>query len=239
MTHDFDDIEFSPPTAERVAARALVLAAMVFRSSLEASTDDPEAEAARDDLVAWLASAGIGAELEDHERAFIGASLGSLDRQSTINASWRGEAMAVLAWALGRAALPPYDTIVDSPTIADQLGFLGDSANSIMASSALRPADEIDHFREKMFALHWRLREFSLTREPVDFRRIARTASSGPLDISTLHFVGNDLAIDGRPLMDISEQRWRECLGVASESHRAANWLAGYESRYSDVTADT
>lgn len=239
MMEDFDELEFNPPSAQRVAARALALAAMVCRSSLEADAGNTNAESVRGDVVAWIESVGVDAELEDPERTFLRAPLGTLPRQAVINASWQGEGMAVLAWALGRADLPPTNAIVDSPTVGDQLGFLADAETSLLASPILRPASELEGFREKLFALHWRLREFSLTRESLDFRRIAREANFGPLDVATLSFIGNDLAIDGRSLLDVPESRWRECLSIASERHKAANWLAGYEVIYSDVTADT
>jgi len=240
MTDDeLDRIELIPPAAERVAARALVLVAIACRSSLEVDARDPEAEALRQQIGAWLSAAGIDRELEDRERRTLEAPLGSLDPRTVINASWEGEGAAVLAWALGKYDLPRYHQTVASPEVGDALGFLGDPSWSALSAPRLRRADQIDDFREQMFALHWRLREFSLRRARLDFAKLARECSFGPLDIRELDLVKGDLAIDGRSLLDVAEDRWHECLSIAAERHRASNWLAGFETVYSEVTADT
>ena len=240
MTGDeLDSIELIPPAVERVTARALVLVAITCRSSLEADAREPGAEALRQQIVAWLRAVGIDRELEDRERMMLEAPLGSLDQRTVINASWEGEGAAVLAWALGKYELPRYDQIVVSPDVGDALGFLGDRSSSVLAAPRLRRADQIDDLREKMFALHWRLREFSLRRARLDFAKLARECSFGPLDIRGLELINGDLAIDGRSLLDVAEDRWHECLSIAAERHRASNWLAGFETVYSEVTADT
>lgn len=239
MTDDFDSIEPVPPSAERVAARALVLIAVTCRSSLEEDAQLPEAEHLRQQILAWLYSSGIDREIEDRERHILTAPLGALDRRTAIDASWDGEAAAVLAWALGKYTLPRYDRVVSSPDVGKALGFLEAAASNALASPRLRRNPEIERFREKMFALHWRLREYSISRERLDFATLARVARFGPLDIEGLDLIGGDLALDGLGLLDAAEDRWRECLSIASERHRAANWLAGFESVYSEVTADT
>ena len=234
-----DDFDTIPPTAERVAARALVLTAVACRSSLEADAGSPEAEDFRESLVEWMRSAGLDGEAEGPELALLRAPLGSLDEQATIDASWQGEGVGVLAWALRRYDLPSYDELVAPPEIGHRLGFLRERAETVLAAPELRPAEELEQLRAAMFALHWRLRQFSLDRQGMDFEAFARKSWFGPLDIRGLRLARRDLAIDGRPLLDVPEERWRECLSIASERHRAANWLAGYEPVYSDVTADT
>ena len=236
---DFEEIEFNPPAASRVAARALVLCATVCRASLEGHSQEVEAETLRQQILEWIDAVGLQSELEDAERQLLAAPLGTLDERVVIDATWNGEAMGVLAWALGRYELPPYDQIVSSPSIGEAIGFLEEYGDTALAAARLRSSSEIDRFRERMFALHWRLREFSLRRGTIDLEEFASKCGFGPLDISALELVRRDLAIDGRSLLDVSEERWHECLSIASERHRAANWLAGYESVYSEVTADT
>ena len=123
MTGDeLDSIELIPPAAERVAARALVLVVIACRSSLEADARDPEAEALRQQIVAWLRSVGIDRELEDRERMMLEAPLATLDHRTVINASWEGEGAAALAWAS------------DAPR--DSSG----SSRGLIADPALRPS---------------------------------------------------------------------------------------------------
>lgn len=231
-----EDIEFRPPTAARVAARAFVLLAVAYRASMESAAGDPEAADAQREMLKWVQR--VQDEIETREYDLLRAPLGTLERQAKIDASWQGEGAAVLAWALRRYELPAYDTSAEPSEVAERLGFLHEH-DVPLRSSDLRPLEEIDECREKLFAVHWRLREFWRTGERVDFVRVAREAYFGPLDIGGLPLIDGDLAIDGKALPDVGNDRCLECLEIASERHRAANWLAGTEIAYSEVTADT
>jgi hypothetical protein len=228
-----------PPSAARVARRALVLAAVSCRSAIEGDAGDPDAEPFRTAVLHWLEEVGAAVEAEPGELAMLRAPVGSLTNRQAIDGSWRGEGLGVLAWALGRYALPSYQEQVDSRDVADCLGFLEPQGAAVIRDAALRDAGELETLADRLFALHWRLRQFSIEPEHMDFAAFARTAYFGPLDVEELAFVRGDLAIDGRPLMDVPEARWRECMSIARERQQAANWLCGQEVRYSDVTCDT
>ncbi len=234
---DYPDPE--PPSPQRIARRGLVLAAVVCRSALEDSAGDPKAEAFRRDVVAWLDAAGAVAEAEPGEASRLQAPLGTLTERQVIDASWRGEGLGVLAWALGRCELPAYDTTVKSPDVADRLGFMERAGSELVREARLRDPHVIEQLADRLLALHWRLREFSLRPAAMDFVAFARTAYFGPQDVEGLRLAANDLAIHGRPLMDVPERRWRECLSIARERQQAANWLAGQQVLYSEVTCDT
>jgi hypothetical protein len=171
--------------------------------------------------------------------SLLSAPLGTLSERQVIDGSWRGEGLGVLAWALGRYELPSYQQAISSPDAADTIGFLTPEAAELIESAVLREPEELELLAERLLALHWRLRQFSIRPEYMDFGSFARTAYFGPLDVEGLELVRGDLAIDGRPLMDVGEARWRECLSIALERQQAANWLCGQEALYSDVTCDT
>lgn len=228
-----------PPPAERVACRALVLAAVAARSFVETQRSSEDSTAFQQDLVAWLDEIGAGAECEPRERRLLEAPVGTLSAADAVNGSWDAEAMVVLAWALGRVELPAFDAPCKPRVVADALGFWQERAQSVLCAPSLRGPAEIDALANALFAVHWRLREFSLRRTAMDFRASAEHAWFGPLDLSGVPLVEDDLAIDGAPLAPVPEQRWRECLSIAAERHRAVNWLLGYEPVYADVTADT
>lgn len=227
------------PTAERVARRALALAAVVCRSGIEPEAGHPEVEAFRADLLAWLAESGVMGELEPAERALLETPVGALTQRQWMDASWRGEGLVVLAWALGRCDLPPYDEPADSPGVAHALGFLEASAAERSSNATLRAGEEIDRIAELLFAAHWRLRQFSLAGEPMDFVTFAQTAWFGPLETEGLRFVAGDLAIGSRPLGAAAEESWREVMSIVRERQQAANWLTGQDPVYSEVTCDT
>lgn len=237
---DLDDPpEPEPPAARRVAQRALVLAAVTCRGALEVDAGKSDAEAFRRDVLVWLTSVGALAEAEGEERRMLESPLGTLDERRVIDATWRGEGLGVLAWALGRSELPSYQETVRPPEVADSLGFMEASGDALLNKPTLRSPAELETLARRLFALHWRLREFTLRPRPMDFASFARTGPFGPLDVSGLAFAKGDLAIDGRPLASVDERRRRECLSIARERQQAANWLCGQEHVYSDVGCDT
>ena len=243
LDDDLDDAE--PPEARRVAQRAFVLAAVARRSALEDDATGGDADAAtyaetvRREMLAWLAAVGALDEAEREERRLLEAPLGSLDAQRTTDAGWRSEGLGVLAWALRRSELPSYQDTVRPADVAGALGFMSPAGAALLSAAALREAEELETLAARLFALHWRLREFSLRPRHMDFATFARTAPFGPLIVTGLQFADGDLAIDGRPLARVAEERWRQCMSIAQERQQAANWLCGYGRVYSEVTADT
>ena len=116
--NDDEAVDRRPPSAERVARRALCLAAVVCRSAIEGDAGNGEAEALRQSVLEWAAAIGIIPEIEPRELALLQAPLGGLSERERIDGSWRGEGFAVLAWALGRCDLPPYDIEAEPYIIA-------------------------------------------------------------------------------------------------------------------------
>ena len=108
-----------------------------------------------------------------------------------------------------------------------------------MIKAALRPAEELRRCSAQLFALHWRLRNFGLKPEAMDFQSFARDAWFGPLDVTGLRFIDNDLAIGEAPIVEADEGDFALCIEATMERHQAINWLIGQHELYSEVTADT
>jgi hypothetical protein len=216
-----------------VAKRALVFSALTYRANIERWRDGARQQA---HLLAWLSLAQLTAEVEPDEERVLKSPVGTLDPQDRINLTWRAEALAVLAWALGMMEMPAHDEQCPAPPIAEAFGLLKPSPN-ILAAPRLRTPDELAWYAERAFALHWRLRQFSLDGEAMDFAAFAPTADFGPLEIEGLPLLDRDLAIRGRPLARSDD--WREVLSITVERHQAANWLLGEASLYSEVSTDT
>lgn len=234
-----DEPELVPPSAERVAKRALVLTAVVCRSGIEDAAGDGEAEAFRRRVVRWLEDVGLAEELEPDEAQVLQLPLGALSERQRINASWRGEGGAVLAWALGRFGLPPYDQMVHAPDVGSALGFLESDGQQLLANPRVRSRQEIGTYAQRMFTVHWRLRQFSQDHLPMDFEAFARTCWFGPLETQGVQFVTGDLAVGGVPISAATESAFEECRGIVVERHKAANWLTGQHPVYREVTTDT
>jgi hypothetical protein len=233
-----DEPEIVPPFAERVAQRALVLAAVVMRTQLETERATDESRRRQREILRWLDDSGAGAECEPYERRLLEAPVGSVPPQESVNASWDAEGMAVLAWALRRSELPPFDRRCQPTAVAKSLGFGQPPEQSVIVGASLREPAEIAALGARLFTVHWRLRELSLRPKAVN---VAEVAARTSLRLSTerLPIVEGDLAIDGVPVARAPEERWRECLSIATERHRAANWLMGFERLYGDVITDT
>lgn len=226
----------APPSPARVAARALVLAAVSCRGFVER---DDDAVPLWSEVRGWFATLGADSELEPAERALLDAPLGALSASQRMNASWRCEGMAVLAWALGGDELPPYDAEVDPRAVADALGFLRPRDETVLTSPRLRPRGELAAFAEGMFTVHWRLREQRLNPAAMDLAAFARTAWFGPLSLDLARLSGGDLAIGGRPIARADDALLARCESIASERRIAARWLLGDAPVYSEVDTST
>jgi len=239
MDQEADD-EFTPPAPERVCRRAFVLAAVACRASLEEAPQDPDAIATYARLQEWLAREDLRQEFEATEWEAVACPLGALKERDAIDMSWRSEGLVVLAWALQRAELPPHDRQADGPAVGDAIGFLCEgAARDLIGDPRLRSDDELWWLVELTLAVHWRLREYSLRPEPIDFVDFARKCPWADMPLEDLPIIGGDLAIRGMPISEAPEDLLRECTSIARERQQAANWLVGHEEQYSQVTCDT
>lgn len=237
---DEEDESADPPTAGRVARRALAMTAVTVRAILEQGSADPEALGTFQDLAAWVRDIGIEDEFEPDERQVLQRPLGRLDQREQINATWRLEGLAVLAWALGRNEIPPHDQLVELNPLWRRLGFLdGEAAGALLANPTLRSREEIGALRNRLFALHWRLRNFNINPGVMDFAEYARTCWFGPLDVSGLPLVEGDLGLRGERIDRAPPDVLSSVHSLAQERHQAANWLWEGPERYSRASVAT
>src|SRR5260370_18653032 len=111
------------PTPERVARRAMVLALVMYRAALEQFPGKAKFESLHSRIPGWIERLALDAELEIKERDFLNAPLGQADEKVLVNADWRNEGLAVLAWALKRFALPQYDEQASPEAAGASIGF--------------------------------------------------------------------------------------------------------------------
>ncbi|HJZ92023.1 MAG TPA: DUF4272 domain-containing protein [Gemmataceae bacterium] len=235
----------SPPPARRVAARALVLAAVVGRASVEMNLRDTHSESSgpvSDQVLARLKRLGLTSELEPEERAFLSAPLGRVDPVLVTNAAWRGEGLAVLAWALNRLALPPYDEPAFPPDRAQKsVGFENpDVARELLTSATLRPPAEIERYATTTTVVSWRCRTFRMYPGPWDLIGYLRSQPSFKETwLEGLRVVDGDLAVGSQPIASAPAERVQACERIAVERQTAAYWLEGDGAVYSKVDPTT
>jgi hypothetical protein len=252
-----------PPSARRVAARAMVLSAVVYRSILEDEHRAGVHEHAegRRALLPWLARYGLLSELEPDERRFLEAPTGEADERVAGNSSWRAEGLGVLTWALRRSELPPYDQLFDPVAGFQGVGFLDlPPGVDLLNTAVLRPAPEIGRFSTHATIVSWRLRQFRVDRDSELFRQSAEcfgTGQSGvgePMDfvgflrsyphfkgrwLEDLRIIDGDLAIGDTSIARASPDRVERCTSIAIERQIAAYWLEGENPIYSEVNPMT
>lgn len=238
---DEDVDEPTPPTPERVARRALALAAVAGRALLEQEPPaDPHVQETWQGVLRWIKDVGIGDELEPQEWKVLQRPLGQVEWQDALNATWRLEGLGALAWALNRYDLPPHDELVTPGQLLPAAGILNaDRAKALLSEPRLRPAAEIEAMANRLFAIHWRLRNFRLRPEAMDFAEFARTAWFGPVDITGVRLIDNDIAIGDHPIAAAPQERVRAAESAAVERHLAINWLTGNSVVYSETDVST
>lgn len=236
---DINDFALNPPDAARVAARAIALSAVTCRAFIESDAHKPGAEELRLKIIAWIEVIGVAAEMELAETALLSTPLGSLEAKRALDATWQSEGMVVLAWALRHAKLPPVHIQCEPSEVANAMGFLEDAAATALYNPSLRDSAEIEKWADIYLTLHWRLRQFSLRPQPIDFVEYVSKCNWGPLRLDTLEIFDRDLAINGVRIDKIDYAIFRQSLSIVQERHRAFNWLLGFETVYSQVTADT
>lgn len=229
----------TPPSPQRVAARAIVLAAVACRALIESDAKKPGAEQLRLDVSEWLQRIGVANEMEDSESSIVSVPLGKLDRKAGIDASWCSEGMVVLAWALGRVPLPAYYEQCDPSEVANEMGFLCDRDATVLDRPILRDPSDIQVQAETYLTLHWRLRQFSVDSKTMDFPAYVSDCAWGPLRLDGIELFDGDLAVNGIRIDRLDNSDFRATLSIVQERHRALNWLIGWESVYSQVTTDT
>ena len=236
-----EEPEFPPPAPERIARRALCFTAVTAKALLEPQNLSPaEAEHRCKRLLNWVGELGLEKELEPNETALLHRPVGTLDEQDFVNAAWNLEGLAVLAWALRRFDLPPYDELVDPDALLKSMGFLDlNRSMEILHTDAIRPRSELRTLQNQIFALHWRVRDYRLRPNPLDFAKFAREAWFGPLDISLARLEDGDLAIQDDTISHATDEAFATVSSTLSERHKAINWLVNGGDIYSETDTST
>jgi hypothetical protein len=239
MTHEELEI-CDPPDPQRVARRAMILAALVCRCNSDHDPTNPDAVALWERLKQWLDGLDLGNEMEPAERDIIYAPLGSLAEPLRIRTTWQAEALGILAWALQRCPFPQHSQKIDPFELTDCLDFLHEDAAKIIRHPKLLPRRELDACRELLYAMHCRVRAFLRDK---DARSVADWFEPEWLEIlginSPLGRMG-DLTIGESELHESAPQNVNEFEWAVCERHRAIVWLVGEGGPlYSEVTADT
>ncbi|MCX7619792.1 MAG: DUF4272 domain-containing protein [Acidimicrobiales bacterium] len=238
MLADRSALEDQPPSPDRVARRALALAALSSRAFLEQmdrTTVDVEMERVK--LHAWVDAVGIGDEIEPDEWQILQTRVGLLDERRAVDAAWRFEGLTVLAWALGRAEVPPDHQLVEATRLFPSIGFLDfDASLRLISEAEVRDDAEIELLRDRLALLHARLRELRMVKRQKAFSRAARAAMVEQLgDVPNVGEPASATAVAIDPAFGASTaEEVHQIENIVLERLVAAEWLLE-GGRYSQV----
>ena len=166
--------------------------------------------------------------------------LGALTASVVLQSGWYAEGLAVLGWALNLSDFPEHDEQADGYAVTDAFWFLDEVAAELIIIGKLRSQDDLDACRELLYAIHVRLRQYARNRVPDNFAFWIEKSWLDALGYSITDLTAqNDLAIDGKPLNQVTEERLQEVLSITLERHRVIIWLMGEQPNYTEITVDT
>lgn len=236
------------PDAPKVARRAQILALRIVHASawppptelpgiLDAWTAQERESLHRQfkdrsqKIQAYLKSTSLSAELTAEERKFFKAQLLERTMQQFIDSLWLMESLACCLWALELLPeLPAYDT---------QSSDLLDYANKIAGQTAfrLRSVADIERARSVAELWHWRSRTRQLMEETqplpplpegLTLEKIIQMASAKAAKEGIIPSpIGDDFPAFGKAYRDLSQEEYSTATSIASERHRALNWICG------------
>jgi hypothetical protein len=233
--------QLEPPTPQRVARRALALAAVAGRALLEHEDPaDAGVEETRQRINQWVDTVGIRDELEPDEEKLLRQRLGAPSQQEAINGCWRLEGLSVLAWALGKFEVPRHDQTVEPPALLMAVHILdAAAAKGFIADARVRPIDDLKAMAEKVLAVHWRLRQFRLDGLKIDDWPSKAKNDWFPLKLENVPLIDGDLALGKSAIAHAPEELLGLASSIAQERHQAINWLAGESEIYSETDTPT
>lgn len=141
---DFDERDDSapvsaPPEADVVAGRALMVAALIERSRLEAKRDAKRAAA----LSEWVDTHGLFGNLGPEGVDLFDRAAGEWTDDDIDAVDWTAEELRVLLWALNKGELGPASARSDADAMLKSLPVL-QPADVFIDTAQLRAPEEID-----------------------------------------------------------------------------------------------
>jgi hypothetical protein len=244
----------------------MALASVAYRAEVEKFVDSgayplEEIERNRQEVLQWVKASGLTGELERQELVFLKTPIRQASSRMKIDAEWRCEGAAVLAWALGAVELPAYDANIGTEMLLKRIGFLLPvSKQDLRRSGALRPATDIDRYASHATIVGWRLRQFRVSRDSELYQHAKESLPPGqtgigePMDFEAylrahprfkeswldgLRLIDKDLAIGDHPIAHAPPDEVKNCGSTAVERQIAVYWLQGDHKTYSKVNPVT
>lgn len=242
---EFIDIELR--SAEAVARRCVVFAALLRLAAVEMgasddpalTSDDPETDAF--DLREWLRGEELWRDLTLGEAMFVERPVAKRSTAPSPDPLSLGESFATLAWALG---LVPGIAPLAATDIRDLILVVPEpwqSTRSWLDSQHLRPELEIARQRELAELWEWRLASELARRESrgrarddIDASIIEVRREAVAAELLTAHHARDGL-VDWDSVTRRESDELAAFHAMAEQRLRALNWVCGFGETWDDV----
>lgn len=244
MEQDEIDVELRHPA--EIRARILILAAVLRRLALENAPPDDVGDRLGDafDEREWLQDQGLAGELTTREAALLNSPPGSLAPEAIVEASWQGEALIALAWAIRARDMPPVDAPTDPRPIMDVVPRPWDEVRGWLMDPSLVSESEAAREREVADIWHWRATSELLRREESpagrqDYESAIREVAAEALAAGIVPSLRDcDFEARDRSVRELLDAQVDELIAVTGQRLRALNWLCGFGTSWDDVPFD-
>jgi hypothetical protein len=229
-----DDSDTPARSSDEILNRLFCLAAnyrrFVAEFAPETETTDQVAAYIKS-MLEWFESTGAADALSPVERTLVHKPPRTWTRQERLDASWRSECKAVMAWALGFMSLPPYDQKVDSDLLLELVDD-GEPPEKLIRRARVRPVEELARAQEEAERWYWRATAASPYFESAQFGSPTRRAEM------IRRAIGEEATLFGKEYALLSVEEFWTARSIARERLYALNWIWD-GADWDDVIIDT
>lgn len=244
---DDETLDITLRSPGRVAARCIIVAALLTRATIEEVTGEKDAELAAEafDLRGWLHTEGLWDDVTPKEKAFLSAPVGHISPDDIVAASWEAAALDALAWALGLVpALDPTE-LGDTGRLVDEIPHPWQKTEPWIAARELRPEPEIVRQREIAEIWDWRVSVEPSRRsaEGRELKTIERAITETTRESQAAGLLppgkkGSFRFSGSIPVTDADLEDLDRLVAITTERLLALNWLCGFGDSWDDVPLD-
>ncbi len=251
---DDDAIEIELRPQEEVAARLVILAAVIRRSALELpldedddDDDDHEAdspEGEQFDIVTALTSEPLSRYVTKSELQLVKSPIGSRGEETALATFWQIEALAALnsVTTAGPSLPDPWTQVETGPLLA-AIPEPWDDFAAFARAIELIEEETIALERERAELWLWRcaiddeLRD-AAGREKKDLQEIIRETVAEAVDAGILPDGADDFQVRGREFAKVDVETRALITEIASQRLHALNWVCGFGDTWDSVPLD-